>query len=102
MHLKRMIPGPIELENEVLAQMGAPNHVHYGDDWVRVHSETVGMLQQVLATSGHVYIMPGSGSLGLDAAVHSTFRPGERVVVGINGHFGHPFGRFWPRTASSR
>jgi alanine-glyoxylate transaminase/serine-glyoxylate transaminase/serine-pyruvate transaminase len=33
-------------------------------------------------------MIPGSGSLGLDAAVHSTFAPGDRVVVGVNGFFG--------------
>jgi alanine-glyoxylate transaminase/serine-glyoxylate transaminase/serine-pyruvate transaminase len=33
-------------------------------------------------------MLPGSGSLGADAAVGSTFAPGERVLVGINGFFG--------------
>jgi alanine-glyoxylate transaminase/serine-glyoxylate transaminase/serine-pyruvate transaminase len=89
MYLKLMIPGPIELENETLEQMGGPNRVHYGDEWVQVHNETIDLLRQVFKTTGKVFMMPGSGSLGLDAAVHSTFSPGERVAVGINGHFGH-------------
>jgi len=88
MHLKLMIPGPIELENEVLEQMGGPNHVHYGDEWVDVHNETIALLQRTFGTTGKVFMMPGSGSLGIDAAVHSTFAPGDRVVVGVNGHFG--------------
>jgi alanine-glyoxylate transaminase/serine-glyoxylate transaminase/serine-pyruvate transaminase len=89
MHLKLMIPGPIELENEVLEQMGAPNRVHYGDEWVTIHNETIALLRQVFATDGKVFMMPGSGSLGLDAAVHSTFSEGERVAVGVNGFFGN-------------
>lgn len=89
MHLKLMIPGPIELEPEVLEQMGAPNHVHYGDEWVAIHTETIDLLKRVFGTQGRVFMMPGSGSLGLDAAVHSTFAPGDHVVVGINGHFGN-------------
>lgn len=89
MHLKLMIPGPIELEADVLEQMGAPNHVHYGDDWLAVHTETIALLKQAFRTDGRVFMMPGSGSLALDASVHSTFAPGDRVILGINGHFGH-------------
>jgi alanine-glyoxylate transaminase/serine-glyoxylate transaminase/serine-pyruvate transaminase len=89
MHLKLMIPGPIELEADVLEQMGAPNHVHYGDDWLAVHNETIALLKRVFRTEGRIFMMPGSGSLALDAAVHSTFAPGDHVILGINGHFGH-------------
>jgi alanine-glyoxylate transaminase / serine-glyoxylate transaminase / serine-pyruvate transaminase len=89
MRLKLMIPGPIELEDEVLDWMGAPVQVHYGDEWVAVHNETIDLLQQVFATVGKVFMMPGSGSLALDTAIQSTFAPGERVAVGVNGHFGN-------------
>lgn len=88
MHLKLMIPGPIEVEEEVLEWMGAPIQAHYGDEWVAIHKETIGLLQQVFATTGKVFMMPGSGSLAADAAVQSVFMPGERVALGINGHFG--------------
>ena len=88
-HLKLMIPGPIEVEDEVLEQMGAPIQVHYGEAWVAVHNETISLLQQVIGTTGKVFMLPGSGSLAGDAIIQSVFAPGERVVVGINGHFGH-------------
>jgi alanine-glyoxylate transaminase/serine-glyoxylate transaminase/serine-pyruvate transaminase len=89
MHLKLMIPGPIEVEDEVLEWMGAPIHVHYGDEWVAVHNETIALLKQVFKTSGTVFMLPGSGSLALDAAVQSAFAPGDRILVGNNGHFGN-------------
>jgi len=87
-HLKLMIPGPIELEDEVLAWMGAPVQAHYGEQWVAVHNETIGLLQQVFATEGKVFMMPGSGSLGNDAAAQALFAPGDHVAVGVNGNFG--------------
>jgi alanine-glyoxylate transaminase/serine-glyoxylate transaminase/serine-pyruvate transaminase len=87
-HMKLMIPGPIELENDVLEIMGEPVQAHYGDAWVAVHNETIGLLQQILGTTHKVFMMPGSGSLGNDAAVQSLFAPGSRVAVGINGNFG--------------
>lgn len=89
MSMKLMIPGPIEVEADVLEWMGKPVQAHYGDEWVAVHNETVSLLQQIIQTSGDVFMMPGSGSLGVDAAVQSTFVPGSKVALGINGHFGH-------------
>ncbi|MEZ4668238.1 MAG: alanine--glyoxylate aminotransferase family protein [Anaerolineae bacterium] len=88
MAAKLMIPGPIELEAEVLQTLAQPAVPHYGDAWVRYHNETVGLLQQVFQTQNYVYMLPGSGSLGLDSAAHSTFLPGETVIVGNNGWFG--------------
>lgn len=88
-HLKLMIPGPVEVEDEVLEQMGQPIQAHYGDAWVAVHNETISLLQQVLHTTGKVWMLPGSGSLAGDAIIQSLFAPGDRVVLGSNGHFGH-------------
>ena len=89
MHMKLMIPGPIEVEDAVLDCLGSPVQAHYGDEWVAVHNETVRLLQQVIQTSGRVFMLPGSGSLGVDAAVQSAFMPGSKVALGINGHFGN-------------
>lgn len=83
-----MIPGPVELEPEVLAVMAQPVAAHYGADWAAVHNETVQLLQQVCATDGAVYLLPGSGSLAVEACIHSAFQPGETVILGDNGWFG--------------
>lgn len=83
-----MIPGPVELEPDVLAIMAQPVVAHYGSDWVDVHNETIDLLRQVFATPGRLYMLPGSGSLAIDAAAHTAFLPGETVIVGSNGWFG--------------
>lgn len=88
MRPKLMVPGPVELEAEVLEEMSRPPLAHYGDYWVEVHNETVGMLQKIFETTGNVYMLPGSGSLAVDTATHSTFLPGDTVIVGRNGWFG--------------
>jgi len=88
MHRKLMIPGPIEVEDEVLAALGAPVMAHYGEEWVPIYHETMNLLRQVFITTGKIFMLPGSGSLGADSAVGSTFAPGEKVLVGINGFFG--------------
>ncbi len=88
-HLKLMIPGPVEVEDDVLEQMGQPVQAHYGDAWVAVHNETIHLLQQVLKTTGKVWMLPGSGSLAGDSIIQSLFAPGDRVALCSNGHFGH-------------
>ena len=89
MHTKLLIPGPVEVEDAVLDWLSRPVEAHYGDQWVAVHNETIALLQRVFATTGKVFMLPGSGSLAADAAVQSVFAPGQRVLLGINGHFGH-------------
>jgi alanine-glyoxylate transaminase/serine-glyoxylate transaminase/serine-pyruvate transaminase len=86
---KLMIPGPVQVEPEVLSVMAQPLVAHYGPAWVAVHDETIRLLQRVYQTAGDVYMMPGSGSLAIDAAAHSAFQPGETVIVAENGWFGH-------------
>lgn len=89
MHTKLLIPGPVEVEDDVLDWLSRPVVAHYGDEWVAAHNETIGLLQQVFGTTGKVFMLPGSGSLAADAAVQSVFAPGQRVLLGINGHFGN-------------
>jgi alanine-glyoxylate transaminase/serine-glyoxylate transaminase/serine-pyruvate transaminase len=88
MSARLMIPGPVELEESVLHTLAQPAVPHYGAAWVALHNETISLLQQVFKTTGRVYMLPGSGTLAVDTAVHSAFLPGETVIVGKNGWFG--------------
>ncbi|MBM3133739.1 MAG: alanine--glyoxylate aminotransferase family protein [Chloroflexi bacterium] len=83
-----MIPGPIDVSEEVLREMGAPVVAHYGSDWVEIYQETIGLLKQAFQTNGDVFILAGSGTAGLDAAIGGLLRSGEKVLVLINGFFG--------------
>jgi alanine-glyoxylate transaminase / serine-glyoxylate transaminase / serine-pyruvate transaminase len=88
MSARLMIPGPVELEAAVLETLAQPAVPHYGAAWVALHNETISLLQQVFRTTGRTYMLPGSGTIAVDAAVHSAFLPGETVIVGNNGWFG--------------
>ncbi|MGH2619060.1 MAG: pyridoxal-phosphate-dependent aminotransferase family protein [Anaerolineales bacterium] len=85
---KLMIPGPVSVEDEVLAEMGAPVRPHYGSEWTEIYDETRGLLKQVFRTEGDTHILVGSGSAGLDAAIGSLSTTGEKAIVGTNGYFG--------------
>jgi alanine-glyoxylate transaminase/serine-glyoxylate transaminase/serine-pyruvate transaminase len=83
-----MIPGPIQLHPEVLAELSRPSVPHYGADWTDFYNATVECLRQVCLTSGEIFIIPGSGSAGLDAALGSSLAQDDKLLVLSNGFFG--------------
>ncbi len=87
-NLKLMIPGPVEVDPEVLKAMGSPVQPHYGGAWTAFYNETIGLLKKVINTNGDVYLMPGSGTVAIDACLGSAFATGEKILVGTNGFFG--------------
>lgn len=87
-----MIPGPVTVEDDVLYEMGSQVQPHYGVQWTLLYKETIALLKQVFETTGDVLILVGSGTAGVDASIASLTAPGETIVVGANGHFGHRLG----------
>lgn len=85
---KLMIPGPVEVEPEVLELMARPLVPHYESDWARVHAETVEMAKEVFRTSGDLFIMVGSGSAGLEACLAGIAGNEGRTLIPSNGVFG--------------
>jgi len=86
--LRLMIPGPIEVAPEVLEVMAEPLVAHYGKEWTAFYKETIGLLRKIFRTDGDVFLFPGSGSAGLDAALGSTLFPDGKVLIPQNGFFG--------------
>lgn len=87
-----MIPGPVDAEDDVLAAMAEPIRPHYGDEWLPVYHETIGLLQQIYGTQNDLFLMAGPGSAAIDAALGSLMRTGEKVLVASNGFFGQRMG----------
>lgn len=83
-----MIPGPIQLSENVLREMARPMVPHYGEAWTVYYNETMNLLKTIFGTTGSLFAIPGSGSAGLDAAISSSTGPGERWLVLANGFFG--------------
>jgi alanine-glyoxylate transaminase/serine-glyoxylate transaminase/serine-pyruvate transaminase len=83
-----MIAGPGELHEEDLRVLGRQVIAHYGDVWTEIHQETIANLGTLLGAADPPYLMPGTGTMALDAAVMNLFEPGQRVVVCRTGFFG--------------
>ena len=83
-----MIPGPIEVAPEVLDPMDDPLEPHYGPEWTALYREVTEALRRVFRTEGDIFLLVGSGSAGLDAAIGSSVGNGGRILVLRNGFFG--------------
>ncbi len=83
-----MIPGPIQVTSEILAELSRPIVPHYGEEWTAFYNETLGLLKRVFRTEGEIFAIPGSGSAALDAAIGSSLGPSDRLLVLSNGFFG--------------
>ena len=82
-----MIPGPIDVTDEVLEALRAPVIPHYGDQWVELYTHIRQNLKRIAETDGDVFVMVGSGTAGIDAAIGSAVATGEHMIVVDNGFF---------------
>ena len=80
------LPGPTECDPDVLNELNRPNLPHYGELWIDFYWEVLGKLKKIYKTDGNVYIIPCSGSGGLDAVFTSL--NGKKGLILNNGTFG--------------
>jgi aspartate aminotransferase-like enzyme len=85
---KLLLPGPVDIADDIREAMASPQMPHYGEDWLAIYHETVALLRQVFQTQNDLYLMTGPGTAGLDAALGSLLDTGEKVLVPYNGFFG--------------
>jgi alanine-glyoxylate transaminase/serine-glyoxylate transaminase/serine-pyruvate transaminase len=83
-----MIAGPGEVHEEDLDVLGRQLIAHYGDVWTGIHNGLIERVGEFLGAADTPYLIPGTGTLGLDAGVANVFQEGDRVVVPDTGFFG--------------
>lgn len=84
---KLMIPGPVDITDEVREAMAIPMMPHYGQAWIVLHGETREMAKQIFGTQHDLYLLAGPGTMALEAALGSALEPGASVLVPNNGFF---------------
>jgi len=82
------IPGPTPCPPEVLQAMGWPMINHRGPEYKKMHLEITEELKQVFQTKNDLYILTGSGTGGLEAAVVNMLSPGDKILSVSIGVFG--------------
>jgi (S)-ureidoglycine---glyoxylate transaminase len=85
-----MGPGPISAYPSVLRAMSAPLVGQYDPFMTATMTETQELYRQVWATQNEATVLvDGTSRAGIEAALVSLVRPGDRVLVPVFGRFGH-------------
>jgi alanine-glyoxylate transaminase/serine-glyoxylate transaminase/serine-pyruvate transaminase len=93
-----MIPGPIEFEPAVLAEMGAPTTSHVAPNFIEAFGQALEKMRQVfLSPDGQPFVIAGSGTLAMDCAGANLTQPGDKALVVNSGYFSDRFGTILER-----
>ena len=82
-----MIPGPIDLQPEVLKALAEQVVPHYGDAWVAAYRHVRQNLLAIAESEGDVFVLAGTGIVGIDAAIGTAVPTGGHLIVVDNGFF---------------
>ncbi len=85
-----MGPGPISAYPSVLRAMSAPLVGQYDPFMTATMTETQELYRRVWATQNEATLLiDGTSRAGIEAALVTLIRPGDRVLVPVFGRFGH-------------
>lgn len=87
------LPGPTPLPPAVLKAMQREMIPHRGPEAKALYREILDRAKEVHRTAGDVFVWPGSGSAGWEAAIVNLLSPGDPVLATVCGHFGERFAR---------
>lgn len=85
------IPGPTPCPPEVLQAMARQMVNHRGEEFEQMVNGVTANLKRLFQTKGDVFMLTGSGTGGLEAAIVNTLSPGDKVLSLSNGAFGERF-----------
>lgn len=84
------VPGPTNVPHEVLSAIDGPMEDHRSPSLPELTLPLFEDLKKIFKTeTGHVFIFPGSGTGGWEAALQNTLSPGDKVLASRFGQFSH-------------
>ena len=91
-HSLLVIPGPIEISDDVLLANASPSQSHMSKGFTSTFGESIKMFRQILLTEhGQPFIVAGSGTLGWDMVAANLTEPDDEALVLHTGYFGQSF-----------
>lgn len=85
------IPGPTPCPDKVLQAMTQQMINHRGKEFAELIREVTARLKRLFQTQQDVFLLTGSGTGGMEAAVVNTLSPGDKVLAVSTGFFGERF-----------
>jgi len=83
-----MIPGPTMVSPRVLRILAKPVLSHVSGEFVDGYTEALKLQKELFGTEGMPFMLSGSGTLGMEAAIANLVERGEKVLCVENGFFG--------------
>ena len=85
------IPGPTPLPPAVLQSMTKQMINHRAAEFHQMMTDITAKLKQIYQTKNDLYILTGSGTGGMEAAIVNMLSPGDKVLAVSIGNFGNRF-----------
>ncbi|QOJ78776.1 alanine--glyoxylate aminotransferase family protein [Infirmifilum lucidum] len=85
--MKLLTPGPVQVPRRVLEALARQPLFHRSEEFRRVFGEVLENLSKLYPGSEPV-VIPGTGTLAVDAMVYNYVEPGDKVLAVVNGVFG--------------
>ncbi|MCF0227068.1 MAG: alanine--glyoxylate aminotransferase family protein [Methanobrevibacter sp.] len=86
-----MLPGPTTVHPRVLNAMSKAVVNHRSAKYGEILTETSELMADVFQTKNQAYLLTGSGTSAMEAAVSNVLNPGEKVLNIVGGKFGERF-----------
>ncbi|ESR22854.1 aminotransferase class V-fold PLP-dependent enzyme [Lutibaculum baratangense] len=84
------IPGPTNLPERLRTAMFVPSEDQRSPDFPKLTVPLFNDIKRIFKmSSGHVFLYPGSGTGGWEAALTNTLSPGDKVLTSVFGQFSH-------------
>ena len=83
-----MIPGPTIVSPRVLRALAKPVLSHVSNEFVEGYAEALDLQRKLFGTKGTPFLLAGSGTLGMEAAIANLMEKGDKVLCVENGYFG--------------
>jgi aspartate aminotransferase-like enzyme len=83
-----MIPGPTIVSPRVLRALAKPILSHVSSEFVDGYAEALSLQKKLFGTEGTPFLLAGSGTLGMEAAISNLLEKGEKALCIENGYFG--------------
>ncbi len=87
-----MIPGPVPVLPRIREAMTKPMIFHRGDEFGAMYEEIVETLKDIYQTKNDLFVLSGSGTCAMEAAIGNLVSNETKMVCIANGKFGERFG----------
>src|SRR5690606_41223744 len=86
-----LIPGPTPVVDSIYDAMASETRGHTDPRFVEIYKRSIERTREMFKTDGEVFVVSGSGTIGMEMALVNTVAAGERLLIISHGYFGDRF-----------